>query len=139
MAAAAVAPAPLDWQALTSSLSKKQSFEQAARQACAALEGAEGSAACGQPAFRHLLSRARTLLRSRFSSRPFWVAGRQLFMAAQQAASSSGEQELVSQLEEYIAGKTRAGWWGAAPWRAGAGGAERGRQAAKHLEPSRAP
>ncbi|KAL4430683.1 hypothetical protein ABPG75_005939 [Micractinium tetrahymenae] len=101
MAAAAVAPPPGDWQHLSQQLGKKASFEAAAQLACSKLSAQPGDA-LGADA-RQLLSRCRTLLRSRYSSRPFWAAGRALFAAAQAAAAAAGEEAYSAQLADWVA------------------------------------
>lgn len=92
---------PLDWSSLAAGLAKKTTFEAAARQAAQQLAGRP--AAVTDADARQLLARCRTLLRSRYSTRPFWLAGRQLFQAAQQAVRGSGDAALESQIVEYIA------------------------------------
>lgn len=101
MAAAAVAHPRLDWQLLSQQLGKKATFEAAAKQACTEL-AARPSDALGGDA-RQLLSRCRTLLRSRYSSRPFWHAGRALFAAAQAAAAAAGDGAFAAQLGSWVA------------------------------------
>lgn len=95
MAAAAVAP---DWAALQQQLGKKASFEGA----CAALAAAPAHLADSQA--KALLARCRTLLRARYSARPYWLAARGLFQAALPAAQASGDAAFVRQLEVSMGG-----------------------------------
>lgn len=101
MASAAVAAPTLDWQHLSQQLGKKATFEAAAKQACRELAARPHDALSSDA--QQLLSRCRTLLRSRYSSRPFWDAGRALFAAAQAAAAASGDGALAAQLGSFVA------------------------------------
>ncbi len=69
-------------QVLRARLAKKATFEAALRdlQACIA---ADPAAAC-DPAVEALVGRSFTLLRTRYSSRAFWRAGRELYAGAAQ-------------------------------------------------------
>lgn len=94
MAAAAVAsPSPPDWAALQQQLGKKASFEGA----CAALAAAPAHLA--EPSAKTLLTRCLTLLKTRYTARPFWVSARALFQAALPAAQASGDAAFAAQLE----------------------------------------
>ncbi|KAL4432418.1 hypothetical protein ABPG77_001717 [Micractinium sp. CCAP 211/92] len=101
MASAAIAAPTLDWQHLSQQLGKKATFEAAAKQACRELAARPGDALSSDA--QQLLSRCRTLLRSRYSSRPFWDVGRALFAAAQAAAAASGDGALAAQLGSFVA------------------------------------
>lgn len=99
--AAAVALELDFWPALQQLLNKKSTFEGACSSARSELETRPSAAL--SPAAQTALSRTRTLLRSRFTGRPFLVAGRQLFLSAQQAAVASGDSKLAAQLGQYVA------------------------------------
>ena len=102
MAAAALVQSPAAWAELTSALNKKATFEHTVAVASRELSSPAGAAAVADPAARTLLARCRTLLRTRYSSRAFWVLGRQLFTAAATAADAAGDAELK------VGGLTRA-------------------------------
>ncbi|PSC75615.1 E3 ubiquitin-ligase AIP2 [Micractinium conductrix] len=103
MAAAALVQSPAAWAELTSALNKKATFEHTVAVASRELSSPAGAAAVADPAARTLLARCRTLLRTRYSSRAFWVLGRQLFTAAATAADAAGDAELKATLAEYLA------------------------------------
>ncbi|KAI3433741.1 hypothetical protein D9Q98_003548 [Chlorella vulgaris] len=86
-------PSP-SFHAIDAGLSRKQSFE------ASALALARCQQALRAPEGKRLTTRAHTLLRSRFTTRPFWVAGRQLFQAALAEATSKADQQLLA---SYIA------------------------------------
>lgn len=96
MAAADVQPPGphLDFAELERQLAKKATFESATRALAAAPPEALAAAAA-----RKCLARCRTLLKARYTSRPFWVAGRQLFQSAVPAAEASGDAAWVQQLQ----------------------------------------
>ncbi len=72
-------------QVLRARLAKKATFEAALRdlQACIA---ADPAVAC-DPAVEGLVGRSFTLLRTRYSSRAFWRAGRELYAGAAEVCS----------------------------------------------------
>lgn len=103
MAAADVALPPPNWAALQQQLNKKATFEATTK----AL--AEQQRHLSDPAARALLARCRQLLKARYTGRPFWVAGRQLFQAALPAAS--GDAAFQQELQVRWVGGWRRAWW----------------------------
>ena len=93
----AVAQPAAEWlQLQQAALAKKSTFEGACTALRSKLE------LLREPQGAAVLARARTLLRTRYTQPAAWVAGRQLFQAAQQEAAASGDQEQQSRLAEYV-------------------------------------
>ncbi|KAI7839228.1 hypothetical protein COHA_007041 [Chlorella ohadii] len=88
-----------DFAALQTQLGKKQSFVSATQALAAALSS---PTALEDAAARAAIARCFAVLRARYTSRAFWLEGRQLFRAAQTAAAAQGDAAFQQQLQEYI-------------------------------------
>ncbi len=115
---------PLKWDALKSQLEKKLTFEQGVQGCVEALAQVQGSQAVQEP-LTTLLARCMKLLKTRYSSRTFWHAGRTLFLAAEKTAATPALKATIATYladcndylrdDEEEAGPSSAGERGDAP------------------------
>lgn len=92
----ALEPSARDFAALQAALGKKQSFVSATQQLAAALNS---PAVLQDAAARAAVARCFAVLRARYTSRAFWLEGRQLFKAAATAAAAQGDTAFAQQLQ----------------------------------------
>lgn len=105
----ALEPSAHDFAALQAALGKKQSFVGATQQLAAALNS---PAVLQDAAARAAVARCFAVLRARYTSRAFWLEGRQLFKAAAAAAATQGDTAFAQQLQVRLGAREACGQGG---------------------------